>query len=126
MKKILLLLAVFLVIKASGQQPYYDFKKFKENKGRSVLIPMTKPASKDYLQRIMEKIVQGNKMNSVAKLIFTQPNGAKVYSLPQDNMMCLVPDMSQFNMPNPANGKKTTGMPPGTAPPFKILPDNNK
>ena len=51
-----------------------------------------------------------------AKLLYTLSNGNKVYSLPQDNMPCVVPDMSQYNtmamvtpeknqynMPNPAN-----------------------
>lgn len=27
------------------------------------------------------------------------PNGNKLYRLPLDNMICIVPDMSQFNMP---------------------------
>ena len=58
-----------------------------------------------------------------AELLFTQSNGTRVYSLPQDNMICLAPDMSQFNMPNPANGKKITGMPPGSAPPNNLIPE---
>jgi hypothetical protein len=32
-----------------------------------------------------------------SKLLYTLPNGNKVYSLPQDNMRCVVPDMSQYN-----------------------------
>jgi hypothetical protein len=34
-----------------------------------------------------------------AKPSYTLENGSKVYLLPQDNMPCVVPDMSQFNMP---------------------------
>lgn len=33
-----------------------------------------------------------------AKLLHTLPNGSKVYALPQDNMPCVVPDMSQYTM----------------------------
>jgi hypothetical protein len=44
------------------------------------------------------------------------PNNTKIYSLPQDNMPCIVPDLTQFNMPNKLNGTRITGMPPGTAP----------
>jgi hypothetical protein len=33
----------------------------------------------------------------LGNLSHTLPNGSKVYSLPQDNMPCVVPDMSQFN-----------------------------
>ena len=32
-----------------------------------------------------------------AKLLYTLTNGDKVYALPQDNMPCIVPDMSQYN-----------------------------
>ena len=58
-----------------------------------------------------------------ATLLLTLENGSKVYSLPQDNMPCLVPEMSQFNMPNLAKGKKVNGMPPGIIPPYKIIPE---
>lgn len=33
---------------------------------------------------------------------FILPNGNKVISLPQDNMPCIIPDMTQFNTPNMA------------------------
>jgi hypothetical protein len=32
-----------------------------------------------------------------AKLLHALANGDKVYALPQDNMPCIVPDMSQYN-----------------------------
>ena len=34
------------------------------------------------------------------------PNGDKVYTLSQDNMPCIVPDMRQFNMPNSSDPDK--------------------
>ena len=58
-----------------------------------------------------------------AKLLFTQPNGTRVYALPQDNMPCLVPDMSQFNTPVSGKGLKISGMPPGSAPPNSVIPE---
>ena len=35
-----------------------------------------------------------------AKFQFILPNSTKIYSLPLDNMVCIVPNLSQFNMPN--------------------------
>jgi len=42
--------------------------------------------------------------SSVAKLSRILPNGNKLYLLAQDNMPCVVPDMSQFNMPVAKSG----------------------
>jgi hypothetical protein len=62
------------------------------------------------------------------------PNGNKVITLSQDNMPCIVPDMSQFNMPNYADKKfnpafhfDPNAIPnpalPGPAIPLTILPE---
>jgi len=45
-----------------------------------------------------------------------------VLALPQDNMPCLAPDMSQFNMPVMGKEIRITGMPPGSLPPSEIIP----
>lgn len=63
--------------------------------------------------------------NPTAKLSHTLSNGNKVYLLPQDNMPCIVPNMSQFNMPNAGRNIKVNGMPPGSSPPYKIIPEVN-
>ncbi|HET6995128.1 MAG TPA: hypothetical protein VFI06_09115 [Chitinophagaceae bacterium] len=34
-----------------------------------------------------------------ARLLNTLPNGNKVYALPQDKMPCVVPDITNYNMP---------------------------
>ncbi len=60
-----------------------------------------------------------------AKFLIALPNGSGLYGLPQDNMACIKPDMSQFNMPNPGRKIKITGMPLGLTPPLKIIPDKN-
>ena len=62
-------------------------------------------------------------LNPKAKLSHVLPDGNMLFLLPQDNMPCLVPDMSQFNMPNAGRKIKASGMPPGTSPPHKIIPD---
>ena len=51
----------------------------------------------------MQKIRENQNMGP---LVFTKPNGTRIYALPQDHMPCLVPDMSQFNMPVVDKGKK--------------------
>ena len=79
-------------------------------------LPLDKSISIDTLQ-----LLQRNR--ATAKLLFTQPNGTRVYILPQDNMPCLLPDISQFNMPVMGKGMKITGMPPGLAPPNNIIPE---
>ena len=45
-------------------------------------------------------------LESQAKLSHVLPNGNKVYSLPLDNMPCIVPNMEQWKaMPNTSNNK---------------------
>ena len=147
MKKIFFLLPVLFFIKASAQEPYYDFKKFRENNlskdslrkyseknqpldkvmrkitwvdpNGTFILPLDKRMSKDSLQTIMQKINEKQRMGT---LVYTQPNGTKVYALLQDHMPCLVPDMSQFNMPVMGKEIRITGMPPGSLPPSEIIP----
>ena len=58
------------------------------------------------MQKLREK-------QQIGTLGYTQPNGTRVYALAQDHIPCLIPDMSQFNMPVMGKGIKITGMPPG-------------
>ena len=137
MKRLFFLLPVLFFIKASAQVPYYDFKKFRENdlsndplkkhSGKitwsypngTFILPLDKGMSMDSLQTIMQKI---NEQQRLGTLAYTQPNGTRVYTLPNDHMPCLVPDMSQFNMPVMGKGIKITGMPPGSLQPNEIIP----
>jgi len=41
-------------------------------------------------------------------------------------MACVVPDLSQFNMPVVGTNVKITGMPPGYKIPAPIIPQENK
>ena len=122
MKKIFFFLFPLFLIKASAQQPYYDFKKFKKDKEGSFVTPFDKRISEDSLQKKLKKILHLQEMQTMGRLIFTQTNGTKVYSLPTDNMSCIVPDLSQYNynMPNAAKGATVNVMPPGSIPQRKI------
>ena len=147
MKRLFFLLPVLFFINASAQESYYDFKKFRENdlsKGTlkkhsekaqplsktmgkitwvdpngTFILPLGKNMSIDSMQKIMQKISEKQRWGN---LVYTQPNGTRVYALPLDQMPCLVPDMSQFNMPVMGKEIKITGMPPGSLPPNEIIP----
>lgn len=80
----------------------------------------------DTMQNFFQKFHEINKKQSQGELLYSLSNGTKVYSLPQDKMICLVPDLSKFNMPNTGKRIEITGMPPGTIPPYKIIPEDNK
>lgn len=123
MKKIFLLSVMFFTLQACAQEPYYDFKKFKDNMNEGMLVPLDKNKqaeiiSKDSLQKLLKHLAQKQYSQNFGELVITQPNGTKVYSLPVDNMLCLVPDLSRYNynMPVAGTGIKLTGMPPGSAP----------
>ena len=150
MKRLFFFLPVLFFIKVCAQEPYYDFKKSRENNlskdslkkfsgkiqplskviGRIVwadpngtfILPLDKNMSIDSLPAIMEMMQKLSEKQHLGTLIYTKSNGTKVYVLPQDNMTCLVPDMSQFNMPVLGKGIKITGMPPGSLPPKEIIP----
>ena len=77
----------------------------------------------DSLQKITDVLQKIREKQHTGTLIFTLLNGTKVYTLPQDHMPCLVPDISQFNMPVFGKGSKITGMPPGLVPPNNIIPE---
>ena len=117
----LILLPVLFFLNASAQQPYYDFKKF-DPQTRIYQIPKDKLPNKDSLPYFLDKLSEKTRQHSYGNLLFTQPNGTRVYSLPQDNLICLVPDMSQFNMPVIGKEIKITGMPPFSVPPNNIIP----
>lgn len=150
MKRLFFLLPVLFFIKVSAQEPYHDFKKYRENNlqkdafkknpektqplskiiGRiawsdpkgTYILPLDKSISIDSLRKIMEVMQKIRESQKMGTLVLTKPNGTRIYSLPQDQMPCLVPDMSQFNMPVVDKGKKITGMPPGSLPRTEIIP----
>lgn len=117
MKKILLIIGILFFSFASAQQnDLFDLQKhiqgkIKESKIKALVpnqpieYPQIKPSSSYIL-----------------------PNGNKVVILPEDNMPCVEPDMSQFNMPNLAKSDKLLlnkwqpGQIPNLIPHFRISP----
>lgn len=150
MKRLFCLLPILFFIKVSAQEPYHDFKKSGENNrlkdalkkhlgktqplskvmGRIVysqpngtfILPLDENIPLDSLQLIIETLQKLREKQHMATLVYTKPNGTRIYALPQDNMPCLVPEMSQFNMPVMGKEIKITGMPPGSFPPIEIIP----
>lgn len=49
--------------------------------------------------------------NPQTDIAYSLPNGNKITSLKQDNMPCIVPDMSRFNMPCIKPEKQNYNMP---------------
>lgn len=130
MKYLFLFVIILFAERSFAQQPYYDFKKFKQNKdGQHLPLDLSKQdqiISKDSLEKIVRKLKEIKYSLSSGKLVMSLANGNNIYALPQDNMACIVPDLSQFNMPNAGRGIKITGMPPGSAPQNPIIPPQNK
>ena len=122
MKRLLFLLPVLFFLNAPAQQPYYHFKKIPGINDSSYVFPLERKMSIDSLKEIIGEIQTLSNTQSLGRLLHTLPNGTNFYALPQDNMICLVPDMSQFNMPVMGKGIKITGMPPGSIPPNNIFP----
>ena len=67
--------------------------------------------------------VEFSKSKPQAKLSHVLPNGNKVYILPQDNMPCIVPNMSYYNYTMPIYKGKTLGRIPNVSPHEQIIPD---
>ena len=59
------------------------------------------PKTNDYSLKLPKTYLVNPPRNLIGNslLLNTLPNGNKVYALPQDNMPCVVPEMSQYNMP---------------------------
>jgi len=129
MKKIFLFSAILFTLQSSGQQPNYDFKKYKENKNGGLYLPLdlskqNQMISKDSLEKFLKKLELIQYLPGFGDLSLVQSDGNQVYILPQDNMPCIVPDLSRTNyrMPVLMNGTKITGMPPGSQTPVPIIP----
>lgn len=94
-------------LNAAGQQPNNSIR----------VVPLNK-ISVDSLR----KLIAAFNSSLQARLLSADPDGTKLYALPHDNMPCLVPDRSQFNMPIAGKGFKIDGMPPGVVQPRPLIP----
>lgn len=124
MKKILLLSIVFIANHLFAQEPFFDLKKYPGKKQYNLLFLDRDKEKADSLKKYFDQFPSlYPNQKSQAKLLSVLPNGTRIFVLPQDNMACIVPDLKQFNMPNPAKGKKVSGMPPGSSEGEKLIPD---
>lgn len=123
MKKIFLLSAILFALHSFAQESYYDFKKFKEKNKGDMTSPPDKNKSKGPFEYLLKRLNYKPFSGNIQDLSFVQRDGNQVHILPQDNMPCLVPDLSKtnYNMPILMKGKKITGMPPGSAPNHDLL-----
>ena len=115
MKKAIFCVAMFIASFAVSAQQRPSFRDYLRNSQGSTMI------SKPIVQAIQpvkkfERPVEGKNLllkNGMtlnnAKLLKTLPNGNKLYELPMDKMICVVPDMSQFHMPVIGVGRNDFG-----------------
>jgi hypothetical protein len=124
MKWTILFVPILFWLKLNAQPPYYDFKNFKEHSPIYKLPENKSPLNTDSLQELIARLEEKSKTHTLGTLLYTQANGTKVYELPDDNMPCLVPDLSNTNysMPNPVKGKTIAGMPPRSTPRYRVVP----
>lgn len=97
MKKIFFIISLGSFFFASAQQnDFFDIQKH-----------LLKKQKEERLQKLIERFIPNNPKTAIpffnlpqnppqAKLIMQLPNGNKVYSLPGDNMPCIVPDMDLY------------------------------
>jgi hypothetical protein len=101
MKRVSLLLALtsFAVAASAQQNDFFDIQKHlqkrrKENK------PVVNPLLTKSLLQNKFTFFQPVNPNNQGRLSHTLSNGDKVYLLSQDNMPCIVPDISKLNFTN--------------------------
>ena len=114
-----IMLSGFII--AKSQTTYFDFKKFKSQQELN-----EKPKKGIEVFPKQDLNFKYNYQHPQAKYLYTLKNGNTIYALPQDNMICIVPRLSEYNMPNLYSGKKVYGMPPGSAPPVQIIPEKTR
>jgi hypothetical protein len=120
MKKVFLLFGIAVFSSASAQQKdLFDIgihlqKKQAESKKAAEKKNMLLPPRNIFNLYIPYTANQSD-------LSYLLPNGDKVIILGQDNMPCVVPDMSQFqNMPNPSFQRSNSSFVPFTKGPGQI------
>jgi hypothetical protein len=87
MKKIFFIVAIAAFSFASAQ-----------NDNKTIVSPKPGVNSSDIPNRFFINPPKPQLMVN-GQIVNTLPNGNKVYALPQDHMPCVVPDMTQYNMP---------------------------
>lgn len=137
MKKIFIIASILAFFFASAQQnELFDIQKHVQQKikdeinqkQKEQLLSLFKPKmSTPFLKPIPVPQM---------KILESLPNGDKVYILPEDNMPCIVPDMSQFNKADLAGldlkqkyftpNRNFPGKIPNPVTPFKFIPEQKE
>src|SRR5689334_944927 len=99
MKKIILAAAIFGFLLSNAQQKIHLYPQSPMKKFQSYP-PRNSQPKIDFQQEWKNGLQDLAKPLPQAKLLYTLKDNTKVFSLPQDNMICLVPDVKQFTMPN--------------------------
>ena len=98
MKEIFLIISVATFSLASAQENGKPYLRIIPPKTKTN--PFLAHIGKDTFSfRDLQSLNQTPQLLPQAKHLYTLPNGNKIISLPQDNMPCVVPDMTAFNMP---------------------------
>ena len=124
MRKIIHILFIFWCSGLIGQdlQPGFNSLQLdkKKKQDKFLTYPLVTPTTiiLDFSRNFSDNFPNAN-------LQSTLTNGTKIYSLPGDNMICLVPDLTQFYMPNVARKVKIFRRPQDYFPRYKIIPDGN-
>jgi hypothetical protein len=127
MKKVFLLFGVAAFSSASAQQK--DL--FDVNRHIQGLLNYNKITEKSITPLEINTYFLNGSQTPGVNLFSILPNGAKVYLLPQDNMPCVLPGITQNNMPNISNPDKyfealaltnnTPGSIPNAVKPYKLI-----
>ena len=123
MKKILLTASIFAFLFSNAQKNIYLYPQRILKKFQSYQSP-----KKDFQKEWNDRFKNLAKTLPQPRLLYTLKDDTKVFSLSQDNMVCLVPDMKQFNMPNASYPssffelQKQPGRIPNATIPLLILP----
>lgn len=107
MRSILLAIGIISSVSVAAQENSMVEDYFKKN------VPKLK---KDVSLSFPSAVEPTQKMPMGMEYSHSLASGTKVYTLPQDNMSCVVPDMNQFNMPNAGTGIKIKSHGPGAIP----------
>ena len=136
MKIIFVITGIISLTTASAQQnDFFDPQKHLEKKNKSKFQPLIRKLSQTNPDFPKSSTTNNLSPQLGAKLSQTLPNGNKVYLLPTDNMPCIVPDMSHFNMPTTGTllnyfvdkspeRKNFPSQIPNSITPWKIIPDS--
>jgi hypothetical protein len=93
----LLTCCITLFAQVNNRPSFMDF--LNKEKPLKSFVPRATVVPKLQIQNSTIDNLQSLAITSKAKLLMVLPNGNKLSVLPQDNMPCIVPDLSQFNMP---------------------------